>query len=170
MRDMTDILGMIMIGFGVMCLFIYSIKSYYKYKRIEKETRDIGTWVSTTGIITESDVYSIGTGGEGGQLYVRLKYKFSVLGKDYESCHARFGEDITLGLTDAMCYYFWKSHFKHHFKHGVGKPVTVYYSFNNPNRCTLVKSRGWGWLVGAIFTFLMGVLIISELSNMIGVM
>ena len=156
-----------MFGFGAICFFAGSIMLYYRYKRIEKETRDMDTWVSTTGLITESDVYSIGTGGEGGQLYVRLKYKFSVLGKDYESCHARFGEDITLGLTDAMCYYFWKSRFKHHFKHGVGKPVTVYYSFNNPNRCTLVKSRGSNWLVGAILMFLIGILIISELSNML---
>ena len=156
-----------MFGFGAICVFAGSIMLYYKYKRIEKETRDINTWVSTTGVITESDVYGRGGGEEGGQLYVRLAYKFSVLGIDYESCHARFGEDITLGWTDAMCHYFWKSHFKHHFKYGVGKPVTVYYSVNNPNRCTLVKSRGWEWLVGAILMFLICIFIISELSNMI---
>lgn len=162
---MTDIVGIIMFGFGAICFFAGSIILYYKYKRIEKETRDIGTWVSTTGIITESDVYSSGV-GEGSRAYVRLMYKFNVLGKDYESRHARFDGDIELtSLGDIIYQHVWKSR----FRYSVGKHVKVYYSVNNPNRCTLVKSRGWEWLVYAILTFLIGILILSELSNMIWV-
>ena len=159
---MTDIVGIIMLGFGAIFLFGWSILAYRKYRRIEKETRDIGTWVSTTGIITESDVY--GTGGQESRAYVRLKYKFNVLGKEYESRHARFGGDLELtSLGDIIYPHVWKSR----FRYGVGKPVTVYYSFNNPNRCTLVKSRGREWLVAAILTFFVGVYLISVLSDMV---
>lgn len=122
-----------LIGFGGVCVAL----SLWSWKTAEQAS----AWPPTPGVMIQSAVQA---DSHDAGLTLRLRYRYTVDGRQYEASRVRFGTE----RNDA------ESLHRRAAQYPLGAQVTVFYDPSSPGRAVLepAPADGWKWMLalGAI--------------------